>query len=146
MRVALFATCVTDTLYPDTARAVVRLLDRLGCAVDFPLDQTCCGQMHFNTGYPDPATELASWFGCAAGAATDRAPVSAGPLGWCDPTVQPTVDAALTVDLGDRTIAVERLAVGKPAHPEVDAELEAQRRQRMRGEGRRHIRLIDRAG
>jgi L-lactate dehydrogenase complex protein LldE len=60
VRVALFATCVTDTFYPDTARAVVRLLDRLGCAVDFPLDQTCCGQMHFNTGYPDPATELAA--------------------------------------------------------------------------------------
>jgi L-lactate dehydrogenase complex protein LldE len=59
VRVALFATCVTDTFYPDTAKAVVRLLGRLGCEVDFPLGQTCCGQMHFNTGYPDPATELA---------------------------------------------------------------------------------------
>ncbi|HEX4705810.1 MAG TPA: (Fe-S)-binding protein [Pseudonocardiaceae bacterium] len=56
---ALFATCVTDTFFPDTARAVVRLLDRLGCAVDFPLGQTCCGQLHFNTGYPEQATELA---------------------------------------------------------------------------------------
>jgi L-lactate dehydrogenase complex protein LldE len=60
VRVALFATCVTDTFYPETAKAVVRLLDRLGCSVDFPLGQTCCGQMHFNTGYPDPATELAA--------------------------------------------------------------------------------------
>ena len=60
MRVALFATCVMDTFFPDTGRAVVRLLDRLGCAVDFPLDQTCCGQMHFNTGYPEPAAELAA--------------------------------------------------------------------------------------
>jgi L-lactate dehydrogenase complex protein LldE len=59
VRVALFATCVTDTFYPDTARAVVRLLDRLGCSVDFPLGQTCCGQLHFNTGYPEPAAELA---------------------------------------------------------------------------------------
>jgi L-lactate dehydrogenase complex protein LldE len=59
VRVALFATCVTDTFYPETAKAVVRLLDRLGCEVDFPLGQTCCGQMHFNTGYPDAATELA---------------------------------------------------------------------------------------
>lgn len=62
MRVALFATCVTDTFYPETAKAVVRLLDRLGCSVDFPLGQTCCGQMHFNTGYPDPATELAAQY------------------------------------------------------------------------------------
>ncbi|WP_243726572.1 (Fe-S)-binding protein [Actinocrispum wychmicini] len=58
-RVALFATCLTDTFYPDTARAVVRLLERLGCSVAFPLAQTCCGQMHYNTGYHDRAKPLA---------------------------------------------------------------------------------------
>lgn len=58
-RVALFATCLTDTFFPDTARAVVRLLDRLGCPVEFPPDQTCCGQMHFNTGYRAKAVPLA---------------------------------------------------------------------------------------
>ncbi|MGH3437237.1 MAG: (Fe-S)-binding protein [Sciscionella sp.] len=59
MRVALFATCLTDTLYPDTARAVVRLLERMGCTVEFPAAQTCCGQMHFNTGYAEQAARLA---------------------------------------------------------------------------------------
>jgi L-lactate dehydrogenase complex protein LldE len=59
VRVALFATCVTDTFFPGTARSVVRLLERLGCVVDFPLAQTCCGQLHFNTGYPDQAKSLA---------------------------------------------------------------------------------------
>jgi L-lactate dehydrogenase complex protein LldE len=59
VKVALFATCLTDTFFPSTARAVVRLLERLGCSVDFPLDQTCCGQMHFNTGYRDHARPLA---------------------------------------------------------------------------------------
>ena len=58
-RVALFATCLTDTFFPDTARAVVRLLERLGCEVDFPAAQTCCGQMHYNTGYRAHATKLA---------------------------------------------------------------------------------------
>jgi L-lactate dehydrogenase complex protein LldE len=58
-RVALFATCLTDTFFPDTARAVVRLLERLGCTVDFPADQTCCGQMHHNTGYRGHAVRLA---------------------------------------------------------------------------------------
>ncbi|PXY35219.1 Fe-S oxidoreductase [Prauserella coralliicola] len=58
-RVALFATCLTDTLYPETGKAVVRLLTRLGCDVDFPLAQTCCGQMHYNTGYHDHARPLA---------------------------------------------------------------------------------------
>lgn len=56
--VALFATCLTDTLYPETAKATLRLLERLGCSVDFPLAQTCCGQMHFNTGYADHARSL----------------------------------------------------------------------------------------
>ncbi|MCO5973914.1 (Fe-S)-binding protein [Actinoallomurus soli] len=59
MRVALFVTCVNDTIFPGTGRATVRLLERLGCTVDFPMEQTCCGQMHFNTGYRDDARALA---------------------------------------------------------------------------------------
>lgn len=59
MRVALFVTCLADTFFPDTARATVRLLERLGCEVVFPEQQTCCGQMHFNTGYARQAGELA---------------------------------------------------------------------------------------
>ena len=51
MRVALFITCFNDLLFPDVGRAVVTLLGRLGHAVDFPSGQTCCGQMHFNSGY-----------------------------------------------------------------------------------------------
>ncbi|MFC1443405.1 (Fe-S)-binding protein [Streptacidiphilus sp. N1-10] len=62
MRVALFITCFNDTLYPETGKAVVRLLERLGHTVEFPLDQTCCGQMHFNTGYRPEATPLARRF------------------------------------------------------------------------------------
>ena len=51
MRVALFTTCLVDALFPDAARATVRLLERLGQPVEFPLEQTCCGQMHANSGY-----------------------------------------------------------------------------------------------
>ena len=62
MRVALFLTCVNDTLYPDTGRAVVKLLTRLGVDVDFPMSQTCCGQAHYNTGYRHEAEPLARHF------------------------------------------------------------------------------------
>ncbi|ARQ71923.1 (Fe-S)-binding protein [Streptomyces marincola] len=51
MRVALFVTCVNDTLYPRTGQAVVSLLRRLGVEVEFPQAQSCCGQPQFNTGY-----------------------------------------------------------------------------------------------
>jgi L-lactate dehydrogenase complex protein LldE len=51
MRASLFITCFNDTLFPETGQAAVTLLERLGVEVDFPLEQTCCGQMHFNTGY-----------------------------------------------------------------------------------------------
>ena len=51
MRVALFITCFNDTLFPSVGRSVVELLERLGCTVEFPLEQTCCGQMHVNSGY-----------------------------------------------------------------------------------------------
>jgi L-lactate dehydrogenase complex protein LldE len=50
-RVALFATCLIDALFPDAGRATVQLLERLGQPVEFPLEQTCCGQMHANSGY-----------------------------------------------------------------------------------------------
>jgi len=53
--VALFATCFNDVMWPETPKAVVRLLRRLGCEVEFPMAQTCCGQMFTNTGYADEA-------------------------------------------------------------------------------------------
>ena len=58
MRVALFITCLVDGLYPDVGKATVRLLRRLGHDVEVPLQQTCCGQMHVNTGYPREALPL----------------------------------------------------------------------------------------
>jgi len=58
MRIALFITCFNDTLFPETGRATVTLLERLGHEVEFPAEQTCCGQMHFNTGYRDEALGL----------------------------------------------------------------------------------------
>ncbi|MGO8958653.1 MAG: (Fe-S)-binding protein [Streptosporangiaceae bacterium] len=62
MRVGLFVTCLNDTLYPRTGQSVVTLLRRLGCDVAFPEQQTCCGQMHFNSGYRPAATRLARRF------------------------------------------------------------------------------------
>jgi L-lactate dehydrogenase complex protein LldE len=62
MKVALFLTCVNDTMYPDTGKAMVRLLRRLGHDVEFPEAQTCCGQMHLNTGYREQARHLVKGF------------------------------------------------------------------------------------
>src|SRR3954469_19788740 len=58
MRIALMATCLADTLYPDVAKATVRLLERLGHQVVFPPGQTCCGQVFVNTGYRGEALPL----------------------------------------------------------------------------------------
>jgi L-lactate dehydrogenase complex protein LldE len=62
LRVALFATCFNDTMWPETPKATVRLLERLGCRVEFPMDQTCCGQMLTNTGYAADAVPLVRRF------------------------------------------------------------------------------------
>jgi L-lactate dehydrogenase complex protein LldE len=62
VRVALFATCIGDTLFPEAARATVEVLERLGHDVVFPAEQTCCGQMHVNGGYQDEAARLARRF------------------------------------------------------------------------------------
>jgi L-lactate dehydrogenase complex protein LldE len=58
VRIALFLTCLGDALYPDVGKATVTLLERLGHEVVFPTDQTCCGQMHVNTGYQREAVPL----------------------------------------------------------------------------------------
>jgi Fe-S oxidoreductase len=55
MKVALQVTCVNDAMFPETGRATVRLLRRLGVDVEFPPGQTCCGQPMVNTGYLDEA-------------------------------------------------------------------------------------------
>lgn len=62
MRVALFVTCLADTLYPHVGRATVEVLERLGVDVVFPLEQTCCGQLHRNSGYAVEATSLEARF------------------------------------------------------------------------------------
>jgi L-lactate dehydrogenase complex protein LldE len=62
MQTALFITCYNDTLFPETGKAVVRVLERLGHTVSFPAGQTCCGQMHWNTGYQQEALPLVARF------------------------------------------------------------------------------------
>ena len=58
-RVNLFITCIADSLFPETGRATVRVLERLGVAVECPPGQTCCGQPAFNGGFRDEARRLA---------------------------------------------------------------------------------------
>jgi len=59
MRVALFTTCLVDQLFPDVARATLRVLERVGVAVAVPAAQTCCGQLPFNEGCWDDARRIA---------------------------------------------------------------------------------------
>jgi L-lactate dehydrogenase complex protein LldE len=63
VRVGLFVTCLGDTLFPSTGQAVVRVLERLGVEVEFPDEQTCCGQMHTNSGFADEGLALARRLG-----------------------------------------------------------------------------------
>jgi L-lactate dehydrogenase complex protein LldE len=58
MKIALMVTCLADGLFPEVGKATVALLERLGHEVEFPAAQTCCGQMHVNTGYQREALPL----------------------------------------------------------------------------------------
>lgn len=62
MRIALFVTCFNDTLFPGVGIATTQLLERLGHTIDFPEAQTCCGQMHYNTGYQRESIPLVRHF------------------------------------------------------------------------------------
>jgi L-lactate dehydrogenase complex protein LldE len=94
VRVALFVTCLADTLFPDVGRATVTVLERLGHQVEFPARQTCCGQAHINTGYARQAVKLVRNFvetfepydaivapsGSCVGCVRHQHPAIAGPL------------------------------------------------------------------
>ena len=88
VRVALFVTCVNDTLYPRTGRAVVTLLERLGVEVDFPPAQTCCGQPQFNTGYRHETEPLVRRYAAAFGATSTSSPRPAPARRWCATTIR----------------------------------------------------------
>lgn len=60
--VSLFVTCIVDMIYPDTGMSVVKILEHLGIAVDFPMGQTCCGQPAFNSGYRTEAKTVVKQF------------------------------------------------------------------------------------
>ncbi len=62
MRVSLFITCFNDSLFPQTGKSTVRVLERLGHDIEFRHEQTCCGQLHSNSGYPDEALSLVRKF------------------------------------------------------------------------------------
>jgi L-lactate dehydrogenase complex protein LldE len=62
VRIGLFVTCLGDTLFPEAPKATLTVLERLGHEVVFPRAQTCCGQLHLNSGYRDEANALADRF------------------------------------------------------------------------------------
>lgn len=112
MRIALFITCYNDMLFPEVGRATVRLLRRLGHDVEFPAEQTCCGQMHFNTGYQDACIPLVERF-VEAFAGYD---VVVTPSGSCAAMVRhhhPLV-AELATEHGRDTGLSERVATVAP--------------------------------
>jgi L-lactate dehydrogenase complex protein LldE len=59
VKVSLFIPCFIDQIYPHVGMSIVKVLERLGCEVDYPEDQTCCGQPAFNSGFWDEAREVA---------------------------------------------------------------------------------------
>ena len=110
MRVALFITCVADTIFPETGRSVVRVLERLGHQVAFPAEQTCCGQMHVNSGYRDEALRLGRRFVDVMGR-DDGADVVVSPSSSCVGWVRELLPVVAR-EAGDDRLARDAEALG----------------------------------
>ncbi len=108
MKVALFITCVNDGLFPNTPRAVVDVLERLGHEVVFPTQQTCCGQMHLNAGYREEGLHLAQRFRDVF----NDYDVIVSPSASCVGTVR-DLYATSAKSLGDATLAEDLDEVGR---------------------------------
>ncbi|MGZ4650622.1 MAG: (Fe-S)-binding protein [Kineosporiaceae bacterium] len=113
MRIGLFATCLADALYPRTAQATVVLLERLGHEVLFPEGQTCCGQMHVNTGYRREAMPLVRHHvEVFEGALADGADVVVAPSGSCVGSVRHQ-HVTVAREAGDAALAGRATAVAE---------------------------------
>jgi L-lactate dehydrogenase complex protein LldE len=105
VRIALFATCLADAMFPRAAQATVVLLERLGHEVVFPAGQTCCGQMHVNTGYRPEALPLVRHHVEVFEQALDEgADAVVAPSGSCVGSVRHQ-HAGLARDAGDAALA-----------------------------------------
>ncbi|MCU1495197.1 MAG: hypothetical protein JWO62_2961 [Acidimicrobiaceae bacterium] len=111
MQIALFVTCVNDAVFPETGKSVVRVLERLGHEVVFPPEQTCCGQMHLNSGYRSEALRLARRF-VSSFAAFD---VIVAPSASCVGTIVDSY-AHLAEQAGDERLLAEVQALAPRVH------------------------------
>ena len=105
MQIALFITCVGDTLFPEAGRATVEVLERLGHDVVFPEEQTCCGQMHSSSGYAKEAERLGRRFQKIFG----RFEAVVAPSSSCVGTVREAYGMANVFELSE--LLVHRLGV-----------------------------------
>jgi L-lactate dehydrogenase complex protein LldE len=62
VKVKIFIPCFIDQLYPATAFNMIRVLEKAGCEVSYPEEQTCCGQPAFNAGFRDEAKQVCQKF------------------------------------------------------------------------------------
>jgi len=123
VRVSLFVPCYTDTLFPEAAIATVRLLERLGHEVEFREEQTCCGQIHANSGYERDARRLAERFVRIFG----DADVVVAPSASCVGTVRDHYErlgVAGAAELAPRVLELSELLVGRLGADDVGASFE----------------------
>src|ERR687890_1730257 len=107
MRIAVFATCLVDGLFPHAAVATVRLLERLGHEVVVPPGQACCGQMHVNTGYRREAVPIvANHVRAFAGALSSGVEAVVAPSGSCVASIHHQ-QAAVARRAGEHALADE---------------------------------------
>lgn len=109
MKIALFATCIVDAMYPRTARATVAILERLGHEVVFPAGQACCGQMHINSGYFDEARPVVA--NHVAAFETQEYDVAVAPSASCVASVKHQ-HPMLARRCGDASLEARATAVG----------------------------------
>lgn len=111
MKIALFVTCLGDVVFPEVGKATVAVLERLGHEVVFPGEQTCCGQMHTNTGYQRDALGLVAHhvevFEAALAAGCEAV---VAPSGSCAGSVRHQ-HAAMARRFGDEALALRAEAV-----------------------------------
>jgi len=88
MRVGLFATCLADAMFPGVLQATTTVIERLGHEVVLPQGQTCCGQMHINTGYAEQARVLIEHHATTFESALQSCDVIVAPSGSCVASVR----------------------------------------------------------
>lgn len=144
-KVALFIPCYVDQFYPSIGKAMVQLLEQEGIPLEFPEEQTCCGQPAFNSGYWNDAKKVIEHFAKVFGPYSYIVTPSSSCAAMCRVFYEEADPGSLGATIGKRVFEVSEFLVNMLGKTEFGARYPKKVTFHVGCHGRRELGMSDAA-